>query len=412
MSRESLRLYLALFALTATQTAVYIARPVTSYRLLAIGDGATAIGFVTAAFALIPLFVAIPLGRFADRGRSNALLIGGAALQTVACGFLGIAETTATIAGATALLGLGHLALALGVQHVVARESDEADHDRRFAALTVGVSIGQLVGPLVAGAFLQDHAGSSLLSASRDAMWVGAAVAGLATAASLIAARIGAPAVDATAVAMRSATSLRRIVGTRGVSADIFASVAVLASADVFTAYMPVLGEERGIDPGVIGILLAIRAGASIAARLGIVFVVERIGRVRLISVSALLAAVAIAAVTLTASPVALAILCVLIGYGLGFGQPLTMTLVVQRVPPGWSATALAVRLSGNRVGQVAGPALAGVVAGGVGVGAVFWLLSATLVASAVAIERPAAPDDHEPEPEPAVAIAAEVELE
>jgi MFS family permease len=44
---------------------------VTSYRLLALGSGARAVGLVAAAFALVPLFAAIPLGRFADRrGRS------------------------------------------------------------------------------------------------------------------------------------------------------------------------------------------------------------------------------------------------------------------------------------------------------------------------------------------------------
>ncbi len=73
----------------------------------------------------------------------------------------------------------------------------------------------------------------------------------------------------------------------------------------------------------------------------------------------------------------------------MGFGQPLSMTLVVQRVPEQARATALAVRLTGNRIGQVATPAAAGVIAGSAGAGSVFWLLSAMLVASALAIQRP-----------------------
>ncbi len=67
----------------------------------------------------------------------------------------------------------------------------------------------------------------------------------------------------------------------------------------------------------------------------------------------------------------------------MGFGQPLSMTLVVQRVPEQARATALAVRLTGNRIGQVATPAAAGVIAGSAGAGSVFWLLSAMLVGSA-----------------------------
>ena len=50
--------------MTVAQAAVYIARPITSYRLLALGAGPREVGFVAAAFALIPLFLAIPLGRF------------------------------------------------------------------------------------------------------------------------------------------------------------------------------------------------------------------------------------------------------------------------------------------------------------------------------------------------------------
>ena len=37
-------------------------------------------------------------------------------------------------------------------------------------------------------------------------------------------------------------------------------------AAYVFTAYMPVLGQQRGIDATVVGALLAVRAGASMAS--------------------------------------------------------------------------------------------------------------------------------------------------
>jgi MFS family permease len=111
-------------------------------------------------------------------------------------------------------------------------------------------------------------------------------------------------------------------------------------------------------------------------------------GRARLIAVSASVAAAAVAALTLTGNPVVLGGLMLVAGYGLGFGQPLTMTLVVQRVPRQWAATALAVRLTGNRLGQVAAPALAGALAGGLGVLSVFWLLGAMLLGSAFAVQR------------------------
>jgi MFS family permease len=180
--------------------------------------------------------------------------------------------------------------------------------------------------------------------------------------------------------------SVRTILHTRGVPAGIFASIAVLSASDIFTAYMPVIGEQRGIAPGVVGVLLALRAGATMASRIGIGKIVARVGRERLIIVSALSAALSLAAISFVHGVVPLAVLCVVTGIGLGFGQPLSMTLIVQLVPEYARGTALAVRLTGNRIGQVAAPAAAGLVAGGAGARAVFWVLSGLLTSSALAI--------------------------
>lgn len=364
-----------------------MARPVTSYRLLSLGEGALEVGLVTAAFAIIPLFLAIPLGRLTDRRPGSPLLAGGCALQVVACVLLASAGSTATIAAASALLGLGHLGLALGVQEVIARESDPARHDQHFGLMTAAVALGQLLGPLLAGALLTD-ASASLESTTTRAMLVAAVVAAAATVLSLLANERGRRAARADVVGARGAGSVREILATRGVPAGMFASIAVLTAADVFTAYMPLLGEDRGIGPGVVGVILAVRAGASMLARVGIGAIVAFVGRYRLISVSATASAAALAGVTLTDNVVALGCLAAVAGFGLGFGQPLSMTMVVQLVPQQVRGTALAVRLTGNRLGQVAVPAVAGLLAGSAGVTAVFWLLGGLLVASAVAVER------------------------
>lgn len=123
----------------------------------------------------------------------------------------------------------------------------------------------------------------------------------------------------------------------------------MLSCVDVFTAYLAVLGQQRGIGPGVVGLLLALRAAASFCARIGIATAVRRVGRTRLIACSALASAVGVVLVTATRDTAVLAGLSLLVGYGLGFGQPLTMTLVVQTVPASARATALGLRLTGNR---------------------------------------------------------------
>jgi MFS family permease len=382
------RVALAIAAMTASQAAVYVARPMTSYRLLGVGAGAREIGFVTASFALLPLVLAIPLGRAADRRRTPFVTI-GCLVQIAACLLLAWAGSPATLGAASAVLGLGHLGVALGVQEVIARESSAAHHDRHFGWLTAGVSLGQLVGPLLGG-FVVAH-GGALLPATSRAMLAGG--------------ERGEHGVLRTA----RAGSVRTILGTQGVPAGIFASIAVLSAADIFTAYLPVIGDREGIGPAAVGVLLALRAGASMSARIGIGSIVARVGRVRLITISAASAAVAFGAIALVHGLVPLAVVSILLGFGLGFGQPLSMTLVVQLVPESARATALAVRLTGNRVGQVAAPAAAGVISGTSGVGAVFWLTALALAASAAVVQRPAvrhAGRDH------AVPKAAELEAD
>jgi MFS family permease len=376
------RVAFCIAAMTASQAAVYIARPITSYRLLGLGAGVREVGLVTASFALLPLFLAIPLGRSADRRRAPLVTI-GCAIQVIACILLAWAETPLTLGAASAVLGLGHLGVALGVQEVIARESGDGHHDRDFGLLTAGVSLGQMIGPLAGGLVL--GTGSSLLTATRHAMFVAALVLIPATVLAALGERGRRPGAGGT-ISRRG--SVRTILHTRGVPAGIFASIAVLSAADIFTAYMPVIGEQRGIAPGAVGLLLALRAGSSMATRIGIGKIVGRVGRERLIVLSASGAALSLGAIAFAHGVLPLAVLSVVAGVGLGFGQPLSMTLVVQLVPEYARGTALAVRLAGNRVGQVAAPAVAGVVAGSAGARSVFWVLSALLGSSAVAVRR------------------------
>jgi MFS family permease len=379
------RLLFALLAMGVAQAAVYLIRPTTSYRLLAYGEGAREVGLVAAAFALLPIFLAIPLGRLSDR-RGAPLLVIGCAVQTVGCLLLAFSSTTLAIAGASAVVGVGHLALALGSQDVVARESHSDRHDHHFGLLTAGVSLGQLFGPLLAGVLLGDSGTPSPGATTRCLL----VATGILVVATLCAAVAEANRGAAAARTQSRRGSVRTIVRTRGVAAGIFASIAVLAAADVFTAYMPVIGAENDIGPRAIGVILALRAAASIAARVGIGATVRRIGRTRLISAGAAAAAAALVGMTFTHDVWALALLGVVAGFGMGFGQPLSMTLVVQLVPEHAKSTALAVRLTGNRIGQVATPAAAGVVAGSAGASSVFWLLGGVLAASALAVQRPA----------------------
>jgi MFS family permease len=369
-----------------TQAALYLARPVTSYRALALGADARAVGLITAAFALVPLVVAVPLGRASDRWRPGYLLTGGIALGALACALLGLADTLTGLALASAVLGLGHLALTLAGQSLIARQSADALHNRDFGLYAAAASSGQLVGPALAGLALST-AGRSLEGATTLGFLVAAGLMALAIPTSIGSDRLG-RARRARDREVGRPLRAGELIAARGVPAGMLASLAMLATVDVLTAYLPVLGVQRGISPAVVGALLSLRAATSILSRVLIPWMVGRLGRARLLAASAAGSALLTAALPLSGGTAVLAVLLAAAGFLLGIGQPLTMSMVVHAVPKAARGTALAIRLTGNRFGQVATPAAAGLVAGAAGVSAAFWLLGGLLGLAAVAVVR------------------------
>lgn len=107
------------------------------------------------------------------------------------------------------------------------------------------------------------------------------------------------------------------------------------------------------------------------------------LGRTALLTSTCLLAALLCAGIALPLPVWALAVLLAVLGFCLGVGQPLSMTTVVRAAPAGSRSTALALRLTGNRLGQVAAPASAGLIAGFAGTAAPFVMLGALLLGAA-----------------------------
>ncbi|MFE1801661.1 MFS transporter [Streptomyces sp. NPDC059517] len=361
-------------AFSFAQGAVSMARPAVSYRALALGADERAIGVIAGVYALLPLFAAVPLGRRTDHGRCAPLLPVGVVLIAGGCALSGTADSLAAMAAWSGVMGLGHLSFVIGAQSLVARQSAPHEQDRNFGHFTIGASLGQLVGPIAAGALIggPDMAGTSAL-----ALLVAGGVAAFSFV-SLWRIEDRTPSTSHTGPGGR--VPVHRILRTRGVPAGIFISLAVLSATDILTAYLPVVGEHRGIAPSVIGLLLSLRAAATIACRLVMTPMLRLLGRAALLTTTCLLAALLCAGIALPVPVWALAVILAALGFCLGVGQPLSMTTVVQAAPDDARSTALALRLTGNRLGQVAAPATAGLIAGVAGVAAPFVMLGALLL--------------------------------
>ncbi|MFE9862204.1 MFS transporter [Streptomyces sp. NPDC005506] len=367
-------------AFAFAQGAVSMARPAVSYRALSLGADERAIGVITGVYALLPLFAAVPLGRRTDHGRCAPLLPLGVVLIAGGCALSGTAGSLPAMAAWSGVMGLGHLCFVIGAQSIVARQSAPAEQDRNFGHFTIGASLGQLIGPIAAGYVISERDGA-LARTSALALVVSAAVAAASFVSLWRIEHRTAP--DARAAARVDKVPVGRILRTRGVPAGIFISLAVLSATDILTAYLPVVGEHRSITPATIGLLLSLRAAATIACRLVMTPMLRLLGRTALLTTTCLLAGLLCAGIALPVPVWALAAMLAVLGFCLGVGQPLSMTTVVQAAPAEARSTALALRLTGNRLGQVAAPASAGVIAGVAGTAAPFVMLGALLLAGA-----------------------------
>ena len=84
----------------------------------------------------------------------------------------------------------------------------------------------------------------------------------------------------------------------------------------------------------------------------------------------------------------------VVLGFAMGIASTLTLSGVVYLAPPEVYGTALTLRMTGNRVGQIVFPALAGLLAAATGVAGILLALGVGLAASgvAVAVSQPPPP--------------------
>lgn len=385
--RSLMWLWLLCLAGALTQTGLNLLRPITSYKLIALDAGPLTIGITTAAYAILPLFTALWLGRVSDRMSSLRLMLcAGVAMLAIGGAGLALLPSVLGIAAASAVLGLGHLAFTIAGQTSIARVAPDDRLDAGFGWFTASYSVGQMLGPLLGGALVgsQSVTGSAGgLARIELALWVGAGLALAALLPVVLRTSSGTlrPAASSDDDAPRA--SIARVMRTPGVTPQMTASLGLLAMLDILTAFLPLVGEQAGVAPVVVGALLAIRGGASILSRVVLPKLVVRFSRPGLLKASLLGSAIALAVPPFVMGHVWLAGLLLAIGgFFLGLGQPLTMSMITTAVPSSWRGSALAVRLMANRLGQVGMPLIAGAVAAPLGPASAIWLSCAVLAAS------------------------------
>ncbi|SDK75579.1 Predicted arabinose efflux permease, MFS family [Actinopolyspora mzabensis] len=376
------QLALLLVCVVCTQTTLNLARPLISYRTISLGGGEVAVGLITAAYAMLSLVVALPLGRYTDRhGGTVPVLLTGTCLLVAAPLWLASSTSLPGVTVGSAVLGLGHIVFMMGGQRFITTVSADDALDRNFGLFTAAVSVGQMLGPLGSGLLLGQASGDALTGATSEAFLVGALTAAVGVLPALLLRRgtSGTPPAPDSGEQRGTLSLLRR----PGMATGLFTSLALLGAVDLLTAYLPLIAENRGIAPALAGTLLAVRSAASILSRLGLGYLAARWQRRTLIVTSCLGAGTCLTLVTAPGlGVVAMAAALGVGGFLLGIGQPLTMTAVVRTAGAANRGSGLALRLWTNRAGQVALPACASAVSGSLGAASALLFAAVLLLAT------------------------------
>jgi MFS family permease len=372
------------------QAAVMALRPMSSYRALELGAGSLGLGVVAGSFSAVAVLLAVPVGRWVDRYGEGRFAVAGMAglaaggLAALAAGNLAVLVTVQV------MQGVGHLANTVALQTMLANAPTipgAATHERRFGRFTVAASLGQLVGPAVAG--------FAAALADGDAVATGPAFV-VGGGAALLGAVIGAPLWSygrRRLASQRSADSsphlaLRTLLRVPTMPQGLVAGLTVVATVDLLVAYLPAYGQQHRIPVQTIGLLLAVRAGFSLLSRLITDRLAVRFERRALLLASLGVPALALLLLPLASSVAPLFAVMATVGFFIGVATPLTLAWVADLAPAGARGTVMAVRISGNRLAQTVLPPLAGAAAALTGLAGVFWGVAGLLAVAATAVLR------------------------
>lgn len=353
-------------------------RPTLSYAVLDVGGSQALLGVVVAAFAVPALILALPAGHIIDRtGERASLLTGAAALIVAALLAIFGRGSVAVLLLATMFLGVGHLLSVIGEQAIVANTTNRGQYDSKFGHFTFASALGQTIGPL-----LLALPGGTLETPPIALIFVvcGALSVVLLGISFFVKSSERLDVVGERVSMLPSAVALLR---TPGLIRALLAGSIVLASVDLFLAYLPALGHERGIAAVVVSAMLVVRSMFSMFSRLFLGPMVKAIGRRQL-----MVWTIAVSAVTLLlfGLPLPIAVLLglsAIYGFAIGTCQPITMSWIAELATPGTRGLAMSLRLASNRLGQTLLPSLLGTLSAATGVAGVFVATGILLVGGA-----------------------------
>jgi predicted MFS family arabinose efflux permease len=333
------------------------------------------VGMLMSLLSLIPMFLAIHVGRWTDRvGVRRPCVI---ALVAMVLGALvpWAWPSIGSLYATSVLLGTGFMLVHVAINNAVGHASTPENRTHSFTMLALGFSTSSVLGPVVAGFSIDlvGHARTFLLLAAFPLAALGLLWA--------IWQRTPRPPRAAHPAEDIHVLDLLRNKPLRAV---FIASGLLSMGWDLFTFMVPVQGVRIGLSASTIGVIMGTFGAATFVVRLAMPWISRRLNEWQTITAALSITAFVYYLFPLfTAVPVLLA-LAFLLGLGLGSAQPMVMSLLHRVSPVGRTGEAVGVRTTLINASHTTLPLLFGGLGSALGTAPAFWALALILSAGGV----------------------------
>jgi predicted MFS family arabinose efflux permease len=242
-----------------------------------------AVGLLMSLIMVVPMFIAVPVGRWGDRaGFFRPALLGFAMLA--AAGVLAALQPSLTALGiASVLVGSGYMTAHVAINNAIGQASTPQTRAQAFGAMAMAFSISGLLGPLLAG-FAIDYGSHAIAFAVLAAF-------PLASALMLVLPR-RLPSYAGPAAAVQERRAVMDLLRHPPLRAVFIVSGLVSMGWDLFTFLVPLQGVRIGLSASAIGIVVGAFGAGSFSVRLAIPWLMRQFDEWRVLCVALGLTAV------------------------------------------------------------------------------------------------------------------------
>ena len=327
------------------------------------GASPAVVGVLMALFALLPMFFGIAVGRLADRIGVRKPMVWGSVGCVAGAALPALVPGVPTLFISASLIGLAFIFFQVPAQQATGEMGAPEERSANFGWLALGYALSGFLGPLVAG-FAIDSLGYRWA-------FVLLALISVVPATAMASKRTQLPALHAHAPAKAGAAfDLLRIPELR----RLFIINALFAMGwDLHTIFVPIYGNKIGLSAAQIGMILASFAAATFVVRLALPMIARGGNEATMLMVALVCAGAVFLAFPFLTSALALGTLSFVLGFALGSGQPIVLSMLHANAPPGRVGETVGMRMSLMQSMAVAVPLVFGALGSSIGLLPVFW---------------------------------------